>query len=131
MRIIVEHLLALQKLTITAMPPLPEQQAKIEELRKLVPPPILTHFDRLQAQRRKGATLVRHGVCGECHIRIPVGTLASLVAPNDVYLCDICGCYLLLPVDEIPANVQPPKPRPVVRRVRSNSTVPATAHAEP
>ena len=119
-------MLALQKLVFPSVPPTPEGQARIDGLRKLVPAPVLTHFDRMVKHGKKGVALVRHGVCSECHIRVPVGVLASLVAPKDVYLCDICGCYLLLPLEEMPANIIPPKPRPVARRTRAKKdTLPA------
>lgn len=131
MRTTIEHLLALQKLVLPSASSAPERQARIDELRKLVPPPVLTHFDRMVSHGRKGVALVRHGVCSECHIRVPVGTLASLVAPNDVYLCDICGCYLLLPLEEVPAATNPSKPRPVARRARSKNTLPAPLPAVP
>ena len=126
MRTLVENLLALQKLMLPASPSSPERQARIAELRKLVPAPVLTHFDRLVTRGRKGVALVRHGVCTECHIRVPVGTLASLITPHDVYLCDSCSCYLLLPSEEVPAVLLPAKVKPVARRTRTKKAPPAT-----
>ena len=68
---------------------------------------------------RKGVAPVRHGVCSGCHIRVSIGTLASLVYPKDLYLCDSCGRYLLLPLDEIAAAAEAPAPLPApVRKVR-------------
>ncbi len=125
MRTLVENLLALQKLMLPSSPSSPERQARIDELRKLVAAPVLTHFDRLVTRGRKSVALVRHGVCTECHIRVPVGTLASLITPHDVYLCDSCSCYLLLPSDEVSATLVPPKDKLVVRRTRAKKAPPA------
>ncbi len=129
MRILVENLLALQKLMLPPTPPTPEKEAKITELRKLVPPPVLSHFDRLVVRGKKSVALVRHGVCTECHIRVPVGTLASLITPHDVYLCDSCSCYLLLPTDEPISELIPVRAKPVVRRARAKKTPAATVPA--
>jgi hypothetical protein len=82
-----------------------------ESLRTAVPEPILAHFLRLIGQGRKAVALVRHGVCSECHIRVPSSIVAALVKPKDVHLCEQCGCYLLLPADETPAQpIAPPEP---------------------
>ena len=126
MRTIIEHLLALQKLLLPPTPSTPEKEAKIAELRKLVPLPVLTHFDRMVVRGKNGVALVRHGVCCECHIRVPVGVLDSLVAPEDVYLCDICSCYLLLPPEEVANALNPAKGKPVARRTRPRKTLPET-----
>jgi hypothetical protein len=81
--------------------------AIMDSLRKSTPAPILAHFLRLVSHRGCGVALVRHGVCSECHIRVPFGLVAVLVKPTDVHLCDHCGCYLLLPDEEIPASDAP------------------------
>lgn len=128
MRILAENLLALQKLMLPPTPSTPEKEAKIAELRKLVPPPVLSHFDRLVVRGKKSVALVRHGVCCECHIRVPVGTLASLVAPKDVYLCDSCSCYLLLPLEEVPGALHQAMAKPTARRAsRAKQSPPAVA----
>jgi len=91
----------------------------IKLLREKIPAQILGHFDRLMAQGRKGVALVRNGVCRECHIRVPSGTAASLIHPKDLYLCDNCGRYLLLPLDEIVPAAEPLAPQSVpVRKTR-------------
>ncbi|SRR5208283_2575406 len=113
MRMTVENLYALQQLQLQAGPVSAEREAMIKLLRETIPAQILGHFDRLMAQGRKGVALVRNGVCRECHIRVPSGTAASLVQPKDLYLCDNCGRYLLLPLDEIVPAAEPPAPLPV------------------
>jgi len=119
MRTTVENLFALQELQLQTTPGSAERDAKITLLRSKIPAQILGHFDRLMAQGRKGVALVRNGVCRECHIRVPFGTAASLVQPKDLYLCDSCGRYLLLPLDEIAQSAAAPAAQPVpVRKMR-------------
>jgi predicted nucleic acid-binding Zn-ribbon protein len=78
MRTTVENLYALQQLQLQTAPVSAEREAQIKLLREKIPAQILGHFDRLIAQGRKGVALVRNGVCRECHIRVPLGTAASL-----------------------------------------------------
>ena len=119
MRATVEKLYALQQLQLQTAPASPEREAQIQKLREGIPVQILGHFDRLIAQGRKGVALVRNGICRECHIRVPSGTAASLVQPKDLYICDSCVRYLLLPLDEIAAPVEAPEPLPApVRKAR-------------
>jgi hypothetical protein len=112
MRTTVENLYALQQLQLQAGPVSTERAAMIKLLRGQIPAQILGHFDRLLAQGRKGVALVRNGVCRECHIRVPSGTAASLIHPKDLYLCDNCGRYLLLPLDELIPAAEPSVPQP-------------------
>ena len=83
----------------------PQQRLLVQQLRATVPVPVLAHFDRMASWGRKGVALVRHGVCCECHMRVPTATVASLISPHDLYLCESCSCYLLLPTEEIPPPV--------------------------
>ncbi len=100
MRQIMETLLALQTLQWQAKALSLENEAEILALRGKVPGPILGHFDRLIARRKKGVAMVRNGVCSECHLRISSGTLASLAYTSEVHICDNCGRYFYLPEDE-------------------------------
>lgn len=109
----IENLLALQKLARPGRPLTSEQQAARVALREKTPAPILAHFDRLLACGRTGAAMVRHGVCGGCHMKVPIGMAASLAKPNDLNLCENCGCYLVLAPDEGVDEPQPPIPAPV------------------
>ncbi len=77
--------------------------AKIEELRKTIPQPILGHFDRLVTRGKKGVAVVRNQVCTGCHMRLPIGTINILMQGTDIQLCDTCGRYLYLPA---PAEAQ-------------------------
>jgi len=108
MKALVENLFSLQQLLLQKARVTPEQEAKIRQLRKKVPTPVLAHFDRIIAQGRRGVALVRHGVCCECHVRVSAGTTASLVRPKDLYLCESCGRYLLLAPEETPETAEAP-----------------------
>ena len=80
-----------------------EHQAELTHLREKIPAPVLAHFLRLVEQGREGVTLVRHGVCSGCHLRVASGIVAALARPMDLHLCENCGSYLLLPPEELPA----------------------------
>jgi predicted nucleic acid-binding Zn-ribbon protein len=115
----------LQQLLRAKAPDSPEQDDAIRVLRNHIPAQVLGHFDRLIKQGRAGVALVRHGVCCECHLRVSVGTVASLVHPKDLHLCDHCGSYLLLPEDEVAAAAALLKPAPVVAPAPTKKTKPA------
>ncbi len=72
-------------------------EVQIAELRGRVPPPILGHYDRLVARGKKGVAVVRNQVCTGCHMRLPIGTINTLMQGSDIQLCDTCGRYLYLP----------------------------------
>lgn len=71
--------------------------AQIAELRQRIPPTILGHYDRLAARGKKGVAVVRNQVCTGCHMRLPIGTINTLMQGQDIQLCDTCGRYLYLP----------------------------------
>jgi predicted nucleic acid-binding Zn-ribbon protein len=80
--------------------------------------PILAHYDRLVARGKKGVAVVRNQVCGGCHMKLPIGTVNTLMQGHDVQLCDTCGRYLYLPdpaetqfVEAVAAAKPAPKPR--------------------
>src|SRR5512135_2014817 len=100
--------------------------ARIEELRKIIPLPILGHFDRLVARGKKGVAVVRNQVCTGCHMKLPIGTINTLMQGNDVQLCDTCGRYLYLPdpaESQFVENIAATKPAPKARKRK------ALAHA--
>jgi predicted nucleic acid-binding Zn-ribbon protein len=98
------------------------KDAERTRLRAEIPEPILGHFDRLLARGKKGVSVIRSGVCTECHLRVPVGTLVTLARGVDIQLCGNCGRYLHLPDDELPGLKTGEKPAPpksaAVRRPR-------------
>ena len=110
MRKIMEQLLALQTLQFDLPPKTEEGRAAMERYRDRIPSTILRNYERLVLRGKKGVAIVRHGVCSECHLRIPSGTLAALAYDNDVQLCGNCGRYLYLPEDEPLGLVEPKSP---------------------
>ncbi len=72
-------------------------EAQMAELRGRIPPQILGHYDRLVARGKKGVAVVRNQVCTGCHMRLPIGTINTLMQGQDIQLCDTCGRYLYLP----------------------------------
>lgn len=95
MRQIMEKLLALQKLALDTKPLKLEHETEVLKWREKMPASILSHFDRLIARGKKGVAIARNGACGECHLRLPSGTMGALAYTNEVHLCDNCGRYLL------------------------------------
>ena len=98
-KILMENLLALQTLELNPAE-LTAQQPQRDLLRSKVPTQLLGHYDRLMARGKKGVAVVRNGVCAECHIRVPIGSLGALTFGTDIQLCGNCGRYLYLPEDE-------------------------------
>jgi hypothetical protein len=114
-----ETLYELQGLLLSSKASTATRGNRIRELRETVPPSILGHFDRLVAQGRRGVALVSHGVCGECHLRVSSATAACLVRPDEIFLCENCGCYLLLaPEESIAAGARAAPVKPSGRPAR-------------
>jgi predicted nucleic acid-binding Zn-ribbon protein len=119
MNTIVEALYELQQLLLRKKTSAAAEHTRIRKLRELVPSPVLAHFDRLVAQGHRGVALVHHGVCGECHLRVSSATAASLVRPDEIFLCENCGCYLLLaPEESIAAGARAAPVKPSGRPAR-------------
>ncbi|HWW01264.1 MAG TPA: C4-type zinc ribbon domain-containing protein [Candidatus Acidoferrum sp.] len=92
--------------------------ARKAELRALIPAQILGHYDRLVVRGKKGVAVVRNQVCTGCHMRLPIGTINTLMQGQDIQLCDTCGRYLYLPdaaetqfLEHVAAAKPAPKPR--------------------
>jgi hypothetical protein len=115
MKNVMENLFALQTLQLQTGPGQRSRPAAIEELRKSIPEPILTRYDRLVAQGKKGVAVVRNGVCSQCHIGVAIGALAGLAQEGDIRACGNCGRYLYLPPTEsvVPAPVLLPSVKAV------------------
>lgn len=104
----------------------PDIEARKSELRATIPQPILAHYDRLVTRGKKGVALVRNQVCTGCHMRLPIGTINTLMQHHDVQLCDSCGRYLLLPdVAETPVAEPVPATKPAARSRKRKALVAA------
>lgn len=133
----IETLAALQELTNRASKPATtEQQATISQLRAKVPVPVLIYFDRKVTRGHKAIAQVRNGVCMSCHLRIPVGTVASLVSSPNMVTCENCGSYLMLSPDEgavvseTSGSSRVTVRRVVKRKTPAKATVPAAQATE-
>jgi hypothetical protein len=97
---IVEALLEAQSVRLQNKAPTPEQEKQLEWIRLNVPAPVLLKFERFVVRGKKAVATVRHGVCGECHLRLASGALAGLAYTTELHHCDNCGRLLYLPADE-------------------------------
>jgi len=105
--------LALQALELGPEPEKPDNAAEIARLRLLIPPQILGHYDRLMVRGKKGVSVVRNGVCTECHMRLASGAHAQLLREEDIMVCESCGRYLYPSHEAPPAE---PTVEPVVQK---------------
>src|SRR5882672_6718714 len=80
--------------------------SQLAELRTLIPQPIIGHYDRLAVRGQKALAVVRNQVCSGCHMRLPIGTINTMMQGHDLQLCDSCGRYLYLAA---PAENQAPE----------------------
>lgn len=72
-------------------------ESQMAELRARIPHQVLGHYDRLVVRGKKGVAVVRNQVCTGCHMRLPIGTINTLMQGQDIQLCETCGRYLYLP----------------------------------
>src|ERR1041385_1781281 len=100
---------------------------QMTELRAKIPAPIIAHYDRLVARGKKGVALVRNQVRTGCHMRLPIGTINTVMQGQDIQLCDTCGRYLVLeePAPEIASQENDASKKPVqpTPRPRKRKTV--------
>jgi predicted nucleic acid-binding Zn-ribbon protein len=122
---VLQNLLKLQALEFAETSP-KNAQSQMAELRGLIPAPILGHYDRLVARGKKGLAIVRNQVCTGCHMRLPIGTINTLMQDQDIQICDTCGRYLCLaePAESQPVEpviVTKPAPKPRKRRALAHA----------
>lgn len=117
MNVILQNILKLQALEFADKISAAEE-AEVSTLRTQIPQTILGHYDRLRVRGKKGIAVVRNQVCTGCHMRLPIGTINTLMQGTDIQLCDTCGRYLYLPtpaetnfVEAVVAAKPAPKPR--------------------
>ncbi len=73
---------------------------KTDILRSQIPTSILGHHDRLQARGKPSVARVQDGVCGACHLTIPIGHRLSLRSSSELDVCDNCGVFIYLDKQE-------------------------------
>ena len=99
---VIENLLALQTLQLKRSSKREAKSLTAEQnaLRAEIPEQYLQRFDRLMQRKRKALSIVRRGVCGECHLQLATGVFAGLAFADEVQQCGNCGRFLYLPADE-------------------------------
>jgi DNA-directed RNA polymerase subunit RPC12/RpoP len=100
MKRIIEKFAELQSLVLPEAPVDGPGAERVRQLRFEVPISLLAHFDRRIACGRKAVAVVRNGVCGECHMRLPFGLAAALASAEDVQRCEHCGSFLLVTAED-------------------------------
>ncbi len=117
---LLQNLLKLQALDFGTASKAAEAEKAV--LRERIPPQILGHYDRLVTRGKKGVALVRNQVCSGCYMRLPIGTINTLMQGADIQLCDTCGRYLCLaPAEPEPAPAAPAKPAPKTRKRKAST----------
>jgi hypothetical protein len=71
-----------------------ERAVALAEARRGLPSQVLGHHERLVARRKRSLAVVRNGVCGACHIRLPLGHQHPSFRGGDLDVCDNCGVFL-------------------------------------
>lgn len=104
MKHIVEKLFELQTLLLAKPADGSVEAAKARYLRGEAPAGLLGYFDRRLARGRRAVAVVRHGVCNECHMRLPTAVAAGLANTGQLVICEICGCYLMMAPDELESS---------------------------
>src|ERR1051325_276681 len=98
-------------------------QTEAAELRGLIPPPFLSHYDRLRTRGKKGVALIRNQVCTGCHMLQPMAKVATAMRGDDLQLCDSCGRYLCIaeaaPAEPAAPPAATPKPASKPRKRRA------------
>ena len=100
MKNVTDNLMALQELQWESSKAVPGCAEQLAALRAQIPGSFLSTFDRFVERKKKAVSVVRSGVCSECHLQIAVGILASLAFGQEVQQCGNCNRFLYLPEDE-------------------------------
>ena len=119
---LLQNLIKLQSLEFGEVKDKNAEAAKAE-LRAKIPSQILGHYDRLVVKGKKGITMVRDQVCTGCHMRLPIGTIMTLMHEQDIQLCENCGRYLYLaPQVKTEPVAQAASPKPVKKTRKSKKS---------
>ncbi|MEW6159211.1 MAG: C4-type zinc ribbon domain-containing protein [Verrucomicrobiota bacterium] len=99
------------------------EETQINKLRLKIPPAILGSFDRFLVRGKKAISSVRKGVCSECHMKLTIGLVVTLMKRESIERCPNCGRFLHLSEDEVPAHpVAAPVSKPKATRKKSGLT---------
>jgi hypothetical protein len=115
MKTVVSSLYELQQIELLSPSDSSGTNSAADRLRERISPDFLSVYERYRIRGRRAVAVVRNGVCGECHLRIPMGTLVDLMHGDEVMRCGNCGRFLFLPEDApiVAATTPAPKPAPI------------------
>lgn len=102
---LIENLTALQEILLKASRTSPAKQVEAEKLRAGIPAGVLEKFDRWVGRGKKAVSEVRHNVCSECHMQLPLGVMVSLAKAEAIQTCNHCGRFLRAAKAELPVAV--------------------------
>jgi len=123
-RIILENLLALQKVELVPGKATPERDAQILGLRNKIPQRLLAHYDSLMANGRKGVALVRDGLCSECRQLVGASALNGFLHDDPIQICIHCRRFLYWSAPEAEGmTAAARRTRPAARRRNSPARV--------
>ena len=90
-----EELKQLEERSVNIQEKLVEMKAERAQIAAPVDPESLNLYDRL-AKNKGGTAIVvaENGVCGGCHMKLVISTLASLKGDKDITHCEQCGRIL-------------------------------------
>jgi hypothetical protein len=129
MKTVVSSLYELQKIELLS--PNDSSNPAADHLRERISPDFLSVYERYRLRGRKAVAVVRNGVCGECHLRIPMGTLVDLMHGDEVMRCGNCGRFLYLPEDApIAIASNAPAPQPAATPAKAHTPRPRRKKAE-
>lgn len=98
--IILENLLALQKLELVPGNASSERDQQVVVLRGKIPERMLAHYDSLMANGRHGVAVVQDGSCSGCRQTVVASALNGLTHGHPIQVCIHCRCFLYWPVEE-------------------------------
>jgi hypothetical protein len=98
-----------------------EITVEVESVRERLPTAILSHYDQRISRGKRGASRVRNGTCGGCHLQLPSGQLSDMRrADVALQICGNCSALLLpeepKPEEALPVMTSEPTPKPKTRR---------------
>jgi predicted nucleic acid-binding Zn-ribbon protein len=122
MKNLIENLVALQELHFKTSKMNAGSRTEAQRtIRSEIPEGTLQTFDRFVGRKKKAVSVVRHGVCGECHLQVAVGILGALAFGQGLQQCGNCGRFLYLPKDE-PVFGQDAQPKKATRKTGRKTT---------
>ena len=67
---------------------------RMDAAKRGLPAPAVQYHEAMTRRGRRSVVPLTGPSCGECHLRLPVATLASLRRPDRFAPCPHCGTYV-------------------------------------